>query len=105
MRRKMLEPLRVQALYRSKHVFEAIRVLAVNPQFAEALFAKRMPESPQALLQYFLPMRHKQKPRSRKLLTQACIVDRGHHCLASAGRCDKQISMVPLLSRRSDLFE
>ena len=63
MRVEVAQTARTEALNRGEDVFEVGRTPAVHPQLTEAVFAQRVTERPEALLEDFLAVGHEEQPR------------------------------------------
>ena len=95
-----------QRLNGGKHVPPLVGPVAVHVEFAEVSRPQDLAECAEALLQDFLPMRHKQQAQVAVLVAQALVVQRGDDGLAgSGGGDDKILEAVMPVALYGELFE
>ena len=89
--------LRVEGLDGNKQVFNAVRFVIADQQFAEIGIFQHGTESVQALFQDFFPMRHEQQPAglAGMLFTEPLVIQRRDDRFAGAGGGNHQIAIVP----------
>ena len=87
--REVVEVGGVEALDRGEDMVEVLRARAADPLLAERRVAQRMAKRGQALVEDLVAVRDEQQASARQFVTQARVVDGGHHGLAGAGGGDE----------------
>ena len=90
------EALRVEGLDGQKQVVDALRLIVANKQLTKVCVLEHSAEGVQALLEDFLPVRHKEQAAGsiRILLTEALVIQRRDDRLAGAGGRHHQIVRI-----------
>src|SRR5947209_10763712 len=86
-------------------MLEVARPVATDPLFAERGVPERVPERRDALIEDLYSVSHEEQSSAVHRHTCARIVDGCHHRLAGARSGDKEVPVVPPMTRKLELVE